>query len=1019
MDGGKRALVLESDFETRHRQVGHLLKQYGNAVAREKLRSAEVQDLKTQNVDLKGKLESLRRPQAPAQANVEVEEKTRAPSASPSTSSTPARVAATQMKTNTQYRKLLSEKMRLSVALADQTEKNAELRERLVEAERKYQEALGQVSQLRITAEEKREATAKELEGIKKKSRRKSTVQLLKSFAKSEKLKRFQEKILKLEAEVTKKDGHLRESQLSLAWTEEELNVLKKSIEALETRLRDSSEKLKIAENGRVKGLSEISCLKGKLRESKGNLSKERGARARLQKKEASRRIFTALTRRMDAARSRAITCWAVGVRAAVETSKLHAVAEKREQELRAMIEENNVKWVRKMDEIKRESVARTERVKAMEERQQILLRQLETEREKEKGLEKELAEEREKEAGLEKELQKERAREAGLEEKQKHLTRIKDKLEKEVEDYKAKEKEHLEEARAEEERIEKLTTALHKERLRTRANSALAKITKQRLQSNEKKLEGVRRTSLAAVNNALSREVEKSSMLELEVAALRKRLEDLTGQPRRDIFTRADELEDFVTDIGQKGCILQELFAAKEKEYFFQARAFDLLAERTPLASETGKIKIQTAQQVQVDLVERTRHLVILHKFGNTWRALWERAQYYFRVWKGIKARRPSYAIVQKMQAAAGRAFGGSRPYLTHENCIEALDVARRKRKQAMHIFSYFTVRQEYYVKLGIAMRRWIRGVAESKADYERRALIASRSKRRTIELNDACVDVVEFFRIAFYKYKALEFVIDTLWYRSQGAAVKALKIWRRVCLNYGSDDDGVADTGHEDHQEIDTMFERSLYKEVYESLGFVGEASADSRDDGSTGLVFKSIDGDAVPPLPSTPPSMASSMLSLMEREEEAFELEGEDLGAEDRPPETETLHKIREGTDEEHSQNAQGRQGGIADVGEAREFGNVVNEVNMGYNIEESLLRILIRVFEEADRDGDGQVSDKEFLRYITKNSVLRNISKTFPQVQPAIKPAKWKNTFKIMDEDGHGTITKAEFLSFFSK
>ena len=100
------------------------------------------------------------------------------------------------------------------------------------------------LSQLRISAEEKKEATAKELEGIKKKSRRKSTVQLLKSFAKSEKLKRFQEKILKLESGIGKRDAQLRESQLSLAWSEEELNVVKKSVEALEGRLSEATEQL-------------------------------------------------------------------------------------------------------------------------------------------------------------------------------------------------------------------------------------------------------------------------------------------------------------------------------------------------------------------------------------------------------------------------------------------------------------------------------------------------------------------------------------------------------------------------------------------------------------------------------------------------------------------------------------------------------------------------------------------------------------------------------------------------------
>ena len=193
-------------------------------------------------------------------------------------------------------------------------------------------------------------------------------MQLLKSFAKSEKLKRFQEKILKLEAEVAKKEAQLRESQLALAWTEEELNVVKKSVEALEARLAEATEKLIASEQSRVTGMSEISSLKGKLQECKENLAKERGARARLRKREAARRVFAALSRRMEAARSRALTRWAVGIRAAQEAAKLHAVAEKREQELRALIEENNEKWGKKMDAIKEESAARTKSLQAMEQ---------------------------------------------------------------------------------------------------------------------------------------------------------------------------------------------------------------------------------------------------------------------------------------------------------------------------------------------------------------------------------------------------------------------------------------------------------------------------------------------------------------------------------------------------------------------------------------------------------------------------------------------------------------------------
>ena len=142
------SLQLDSDFQTRHEQVGHLLKQYGNAVSREKERVAEVQNLRKELNEVKAALGAAKKASSSGGfVGVEIEQK-RATSKPPSLPRATTMTTTTKAKLTMNHRKLLSEKVRLTVTLADQREKNSELQEKLVETEKKYQEVLGQVSQV-------------------------------------------------------------------------------------------------------------------------------------------------------------------------------------------------------------------------------------------------------------------------------------------------------------------------------------------------------------------------------------------------------------------------------------------------------------------------------------------------------------------------------------------------------------------------------------------------------------------------------------------------------------------------------------------------------------------------------------------------------------------------------------------------------------------------------------------------------------------------------------------------------
>ena len=140
---------LDSDFQTRHEQVGHLLKQYGHAVSREKEGALEVQTMQRELETVKAELKAAKKVaiKVPVETHVEEKRSTASPPPSPPRA-TAATTRATRAKLTTQHRKLLSEKTRLTVTLADQREKNVELQGKLVEAEKRYQQVLGEVSKV-------------------------------------------------------------------------------------------------------------------------------------------------------------------------------------------------------------------------------------------------------------------------------------------------------------------------------------------------------------------------------------------------------------------------------------------------------------------------------------------------------------------------------------------------------------------------------------------------------------------------------------------------------------------------------------------------------------------------------------------------------------------------------------------------------------------------------------------------------------------------------------------------------
>ena len=76
------------------------------------------------------------------------------------------------------------------------------------------------------------------------------------------------------------------------------------------------------------------------------------------------------------------------------------------------------------------------------------------------------------------------------------------------------------------------------------------------------------------------------------------------------------------------------------------------------------------------------------------------------------------------------------------------------------------------------------------------------------------------------------------------------------------------------------------------------------------------------------------------------------------------------------------------------------------------------ILRKLFEEMDRNGDGNISKQECLISLARSKVLRQMVTEFPRLKLLMQPAKWRQEFDKMDTDGDGAIIFDEFCKFFS-
>ena len=76
------------------------------------------------------------------------------------------------------------------------------------------------------------------------------------------------------------------------------------------------------------------------------------------------------------------------------------------------------------------------------------------------------------------------------------------------------------------------------------------------------------------------------------------------------------------------------------------------------------------------------------------------------------------------------------------------------------------------------------------------------------------------------------------------------------------------------------------------------------------------------------------------------------------------------------------------------------------------------VLRQLFDEMDRNGDGNISKQECLISLAKSQVLRNMVTEFPRLKLLMQPRRWRKEFDKMDTDGDGAIIFDEFCKFFS-
>ena len=63
-------------------------------------------------------------------------------------------------------------------------------------------------------------------------------------------------------------------------------------------------------------------------------------------------------------------------------------------------------------------------------------------------------------------------------------------------------------------------------------------------------------------------------------------------------------------------------------------------------------------------------------------------------------------------------------------------------------------------------------------------------------------------------------------------------------------------------------------------------------------------------------------------------------------------------------------------------------------------------MMEMIEEADRNGDGKLSQKEVLRAVRKSELNELVEATGDLLKPLLRPSTWKALWKLMDVDGDG-------------